>query len=136
MVLMVFDGKLHNFEVTLHIKSSVPPVAQPARKIPFHIRRKIAALKQLKNDDVIEKVEGPTRNWISPLVVIPKHDGTVHLCGEMRMERERHPSLIVNDLMHALNGAKYFSKLDLRSGYHQLLLTEESQYIATFATYK
>ena len=134
-------GKLHNFEAKLHINSSVPPVAQPARRIPFHLSRKVsAALKQLENDDIIEKVEGPTP-WISHLVVIPKHDGTVRLCVDMRManraiERERHPSPTVDDLMHALNGAKYFSKLDLRSGYHQLLLAEESRYITTFATHK
>ena len=54
-------GKLHNFEAKLHINSSVPPVAQPARRIPYHSRRKVsAALKQLENGGIIEKVEAPT----------------------------------------------------------------------------
>ncbi|CAB4013461.1 Retrovirus-related Pol poly [Paramuricea clavata] len=134
-------GKLHNFEAKLHIDSSVPPVAQPARRIPFYLRRKVsAALKQLEKDDIIEKVEGPTP-WISPLVVIPKNDGTVRLCVDMRrancaIQRERHPCPTVDDLIHAMNGAKVFSKLDLRSGYHQLLLAEESRYITTFVTHK
>ncbi|CAB4038802.1 Transposon Ty3-I Gag-Pol poly [Paramuricea clavata] len=134
-------GKLHNFEAKLHVDSSVPPVAQPARRIPFHLRRKVsAALKQLEKDDIIEKVEGPTP-WISPLVVIPKNDETVRLCVDMRrancaIQRERHPCPTVDDLIHAMNGAKVFSKLDLRSGYHQLLLAEESRYITTFVTHK
>ena len=49
---------------------------------------------------------------------------------------ERHPTPTVDDLIHTLNGATVFSKLDLRAGYHQLALAEESQYITMFATHK
>ena len=104
------------------------------------MRRKFSdALQQLENDEIIEKVKGPTP-WISPLVVIPKSDGTVQLCVDMRtanraIQREGHPSPTVDDLINELNGAKVFSKLDLRSGYHQLFLAHESRYITTFATH-
>ena len=105
------------------------------------MRQKVsAALKQLEDDDIIETVEGPTP-WISPLVIITKNDGTVRLCVDMRManhaiQRERHPSPTVDDLINELNGAQVFSKLDLRAGYHQLSLAPESRYITTFATDK
>ena len=134
-------GQLKNFEVKLHIDPTVPPVAQQTRRIRIHLRLKVSdALQQFQDDDIIEKVESPTP-WISPLVVIPKSDGTVWLCVDMRMESraiqpERHPSPTVDDLMNELNGAKVFSKLDLRSGYHQLSLAHESRYITTFATHK
>ena len=49
---------------------------------------------------------------------------------------ERHPNPIVDDLIHNLNGATVFSKLDLRAGYHQIPLTAKSRYITTFATHK
>lgn len=67
--------------------------------------------------------------------------GDVQLCVDMRMankaiNRERHPSPTVDDLIHILNGAMIFSKLDLHSGYHQLSLAPESRYITTFATHK
>ena len=52
------------------------------------------------------------------------------------IQRERHPSPTVDDLINELNGAQVFSKLDTRSGYHQLSLAPESIYITTFATYK
>ena len=52
------------------------------------------------------------------------------------IKRERHPSPTVDDLIHILNGATVFSKLDLRAGYHQLMLAEESRYITTFTTHK
>ena len=134
-------GQLKDFKLKLHIDKTVPPVAQPARKIPFHMRQKVkAAIEKLEQDGIIEKVEGPTP-WVSPLVFTPKKDGDVRLCVDMRManraiQRERHPSSTVDDLVHKLNGATVFSKLDLRAGYHQLLLDEESRYITTFETHK
>ena len=139
----IFDGigQLKDFSVKLHIDPTVTPVAQPARKIPFHMRKQVAdKLKALESQGIIEKATGPTP-WISPLVVIPKKDGDVRLCVDMRMPnrailRERHPTPTVDDLIHTLNGAKVFSKLDLRSGYHQLLLNEDSRYITTFQTHK
>ena len=61
-------GELKDCEVKLHIDQSVPPVAQPARRIPFHMRNKVsAALEQLEQQGIIEKVQGPTP-FVSPEV--------------------------------------------------------------------
>ena len=114
-------GKLKNAEVTLHIDESVPPVAQATRRIPFHMRKAVAKeLINLEEQGIIEKVEGPT----------PKKNGEVHLYIYMRrankaINRERHPSPTVDDLIHNLNGATDFTKLDLRQGYHQVPLSPE-----------
>ena len=139
----IFDGigTLKDVEVKIHIDPSVPPVAQPARRIPFHLRKKVEQeLAQLEQQGIVEKVEGPTP-FVSPLVIVPKKDGDVRLCVDMRManqaiRRERHPTPTVDDLIHSMNGAKVFSKLDLRAGYHQLTLAPESRYITTFSTHK
>ena len=136
-------GKLKNFEVKLHIDENVQPVAQAARRIPFHLRKRVAAtLRDLESQGIIEPVSvGTSTPWVSPVVIIPKNDDTVRLCVDMRMpnraiKRERYPSPTVDDLIHALNGATVFSKFDLRSGYHQLVLSEESRSITTFVTHK
>jgi hypothetical protein len=50
------------------------------------------------------------------------------------IRRVRHPIPTVNDVSFALNGAKFFSKLDLSQAYHQLELDEQSRYITTFST--
>ena len=76
-----------------------------------------------------------------PLVITPKKSGDVRICVDMRManraiNREHHPTPTIDDLIHTLNGATVFSKLDLRAGYHQLTLAPESRYITTFATHK
>ena len=133
-------GKLKGVEVKLHIDTKVPPVAQKARRIPFHLRKKVEhELKILEEQHIIERVDGPTP-WVSPLVLIPKKSGEVRICVDMRrankaITRERYPTPTIDDLIHTLNGATVFSKLDLRSGYHQLTLAPESRYITTFATH-
>ena len=137
MALVTFTG----VEITLHIDTEISPVAQKARRIPFHLRKKVEQeLLTLEQQNIIEKVDGSTP-WVSPLVVIPKKNGDVRLCVDMRMankaiKRERHPVPTVDDLIHTLNGATVFSKLDLQAGYHQLTLAPECRYITTFATHK
>ena len=62
---------LKNYEVKLYIDDTVPPVAQSACQMPFHLRKIVSA-----EQDIIEKVEGPTL-WVLLLVVIPKKNGDV-----------------------------------------------------------
>mgnify|MGYP002804319490 CR=1 FL=1 len=49
--------------------------------------------------------------------------------------RERHITPTMDDIIADLNGAKWFSKLDLNAGYHQLVLLPDSRYITTFMTH-
>lgn len=134
-------GKLKGTEVKLHIDDSVPPVAQQPRRIPFHLRKQVSEeLAQLEKQGIIEKVDGATP-WVSPLVAIPKKNGSVRLCIDMRepnqaIRRERHPTPTIEDLTHILNGATVFSKLDLKAGYHQIPLAPESRYVTTFVTHE
>ena len=73
-------------------------------------------------------------------MAVPKKDGQVRICVDMRQPNEairrvRHPIPTVNDISLSLNGAQYFSKLDLSQAYHQLELDEQSRYITTFSTH-
>ena len=100
-------GQLKNVSVQLHIDTSVKPIAQQPRRIPFHIRQKVEdEIQSLAEKGVIEKVDGPTP-WVSPLVVTPKKNGDVRIRVDMRManraiSRERHPMPTVDDLIHRL----------------------------------
>ena len=51
------------------------------------------------------------------------------------IQRERHLTPTIKEIIKALNGATVFSKLDLNQGYNQLELTPESRYITTFSTH-
>ena len=63
-------GKLKNQNVKLSIDESVLPKAQPQRRIPYHIRDKVTtALKDLENEDVIERVPDDVGTpWVSPIL--------------------------------------------------------------------
>ena len=112
----------------------------PPRRIPFNIRRQVEIkLDELQRLDIIERVSGPTP-WVSPLVVVPKPSGEVRICVDMRrvntaVIRERFPIPTIEDILQDLTGASVFSKLDLRWGYHQIELDEQSRQYTTFATH-
>ena len=135
-------GKLRGTTVKLDIDKTKTPKAQPQRRIPYHIREKVkTALQQLEKEDVIERVpEDEATPWVQPIVAVPKKDGNVRISVDMRLPNEaikrvRHPIPTVNDISVELNGAKYFTKLDLTQAYHQLVLDEQSRYITTFSTH-
>ena len=129
-------------KVTLSIDEAKTPKAQPQRRIPYHVRQKVKiALAQLEKENIIEKVpENEGNPWVSPIVVVPKMDGGVRICVDKRaaneaIKRVSHPIPTVDDVSFELNGAKYFTKLDLSHAYHQLELDENSRPITTFSTH-
>ena len=126
-------GLLKGYELKPHVDESVKPVAQHVRRVPFGLRDKVEKkIDELLDLDIIEEVpEGPP-GWVSPLVVVPKSDGDVRVCVDMRRAneaiiRERHPIPTVEELLYDLNGSAVFSKIDLKCGFHQILLSEESR---------
>ena len=135
-------GKLKTDKVKLNIDTHQAPKAQPQRRIPYHIRQKVEnAIEELEKQDIIERVpESQPTPWVSRIVAVPKKDGGVRICVDMRcaneaIKRVRHPIPTVDDVSFELNGAQYFFKLDLSQAYHQLELEEESRYITTFSTH-
>ena len=135
-------GKLKDVQVKLHIDNSVVPVAHKHRRVPFHLRTKVTEDLQRQLDaDLIERVEGQPTPWVSPIVTPPKKEpGSIRVCVDMRspnkaIQRERHRMPTIDEIITDLNGATVFSKLDLRSGYHQLELHPDSRYITTFSTH-
>jgi glutaredoxin-related protein len=133
-------GTLKDKVIKLHVDKSVKPVRQPHRRIPYHIRMKVEdELEKLERLDIIERVDGPTP-WVSPIVAVPKKDGSIRICVDMReankaIQRERHLTPTLDDILNQLNGACVFSKLDLNAGYHQLLLDVDSRQVTTFTTH-
>ena len=135
-------GKLKNYQVKLHIDEVVPPVAQPHRRVPFHVPKQLE--EQLRRDEelgVMARIEGPTP-WVSPIVVAPKpkSPGKVRVCVDMRQankavkrERHMHVTPTVKEMIGDLNGARVFSKLDLNQGFihHNLRHTHGSHALQT-----
>lgn len=135
-------GNLINTKIKLHINQNIEPIANKHRRIPFHMRKLVETeLMRLEQQDIIERVTGPTP-WVSPIVIVPKqgNPNLIRICVDMKnpnkaILRERHLTPTIEEVIAQLNGATTFSKIDLKDGYHQLTLHEDSRYITTFSTH-
>ncbi|XP_030853873.1 uncharacterized protein K02A2.6-like [Strongylocentrotus purpuratus] len=133
-------GKLKGRQVRLAVDETVKPVAQPVRRTPFGLRKKVEMkIAELIDLDIIEPVERSTP-WVSPVVIVPKRNDEIRLCIDMRrvneaIIRERHPIPTIEEVLQELSISKVFSKIDLKWGYHQLELHPESREVTTFVTH-
>ena len=140
----LFSGKIgcyNRHTIKLHIDTSIQPVQHKLRTVAIPLRAAVA--KEIGNmlaNDIIEPVDGPTP-WVSAIVPVPKQSpGEVRICTDGRaanqaIRRSRHACPTIDDLVVELNNAKIITKLDLKSGYNQLVIEPESRYITTFCTH-
>ena len=84
-------------------------------------------------------IEPSTSSWASPIVLVPKRDGTLRLCVDYRRlnrvtKPDPYPMPRVDDLLDRLGQAKFISTLDLTKGYWQVPVHPESRQQTAFIT--
>jgi transposase InsO family protein len=106
-----------------------PPIRQRAYRMPFSKREECERLVQeMLKDGIIRESDSP---WASGVTLVAKRDGTTRFCIDYRRlnaitRKNSYPVPLVQDVFDAMAGAKIFSTMDLRSGYHQLKMHPDS----------
>ena len=127
-----FQGEFH-----ITLDPTVPPVIHPPCRVPEALREPLKKeLDALIEQGIIAKVEEPT-HWVNSLVWVTESNGTLRLCLDpkdlnLAIKRPQHCIPALDDVLPRLNGAKYFSIVDARSGYWNIKLDHASSLYTTF----
>ncbi|KAJ9567723.1 LOW QUALITY PROTEIN: hypothetical protein OSB04_003689 [Centaurea solstitialis] len=114
-------------EFRIDLVPGATPIAKaPYRLAPSKLKEMLAQLQELLDKGFIRPSTSP---WGAPVLFVKK-DGTMRMCIDHRelnkvTVKNKYPLPRIDDLFDQLEGAKFFSKIDLRLGYHQLKVREE-----------
>ncbi|GJT98169.1 putative reverse transcriptase domain-containing protein [Tanacetum coccineum] len=114
------------FQIDL-IPGAAPVARAPYRLAPSEMKELSEQLKELSDKGFIRPSSSP---WGAPVLFVKKKDGSFRMCIDYRelnklMVKNRYPLPRIDDLFDQLQGSSVYSKIDLRSGYHQLRVREE-----------
>lgn len=137
----VFADEVGQLDGEYHIKvdSTAESVQHLPRRVPVAFRDRLKAeIDCMVSQDVITPVTPPT-TWVSFPVVVPNKDTRLRLCLNPKdlnraIQREHHPLPTIEHVATHMQGAKVFSKLDVRSSFWQVKLDDNSSYLTTFNT--
>ena len=137
-VFTLSNDELGTTDVTHSIDTGDhPPIKQPPRRIPYALRQTV---DEMVDDMLRQEVIQPTSSpWGSPVVLVKKKDGSLRFCVDYRRlnsvtKRDVYPLPRVDDILEALAGARYFSTLDLASGYWQVTMDPAAREKTAFVT--
>jgi hypothetical protein len=140
----VFPEELPGMPPDQHIEFIIEliPRIVPIAQRPYHVNpQELEELKKQLADMLSKGLIHPSASpWGSPVLFVDKRDGTIRLCVDYRWLNEvtiknKYPLPKIEDLFDQLNGAKVFSKIDLRTGYQQLKVRESDIPKIAFTTH-
>ncbi|GJU97705.1 putative reverse transcriptase domain-containing protein [Tanacetum coccineum] len=124
-------------EFKIELVPGAAPVARaPYRLAPSEMKELADQLQELLEKGFIRPSSSP---WGAPVLFVKKKDGTFRMCIDYRelnklTIKNHYPLPRIDDLFDQLQGSSVYSKIDLRTGYHQLRIREEDIPITAFRT--
>jgi hypothetical protein len=125
----------HNIPLLPNAK---PVTKKPYRYSPQQKNEIEKQVTQMLQQGIIQSNVSP---FASPVLLVKKKDGTWRFCVDYRGLNEitvknKYPMPVVEELLDELADAQWFTKLDLRSGYHQIRLVEQDETKTAFRTHQ
>jgi transposase InsO family protein len=113
------------------------PIRQTLRRQPAHYVQEID--RQIDEWVAQGRIEPSQSEWASNVVIVKKKDGSLRFCVDYRQLNEgtikdSYPLPRIDDCLDCLGGATWYSTMDLRSGYHQVVMDERDKHKTTFVT--
>lgn len=134
-------GKIEGFQVKVRVQDGTQPRFHKPRPVPYALKQQVEKeLERPEKNGIISKVD--QSDWAAPIVVVPKKDQSVRICGDYKVtinqciQKEEYPLPNVEDLFATLAGGQVFSKLDLSFAYQQLTLDSQSEQYLVINTHK
>ncbi|GJX36874.1 reverse transcriptase [Tanacetum coccineum] len=127
----------HDHQIPL--MPNTPPINVRPYMYPPNQKDAIEGMvKELMDSGVIRASQSP---FSSPIVMVKKKDGTWRMCIDYKQlnkhtVKDKFPILVIEELINELHGSIVFSKLDLRSGYHQIRMKEDDICKIAFRTHE
>ncbi|KAI3712629.1 hypothetical protein L1987_71189 [Smallanthus sonchifolius] len=124
-------------EFQIDLAPGAAPIARaPYRLTPSELQELSTQLQDLLDKGFIRTSSSP---WGAPVLFVKKKDGTFRMCIDYRelnkvTIKNSYPLPRIDDLFDQLQGSSFYSKIDLRSGYHQLRVREEDISKTAFRT--
>ncbi|GJW38738.1 putative reverse transcriptase domain-containing protein [Tanacetum coccineum] len=114
------------FQIDL-ILGAAPVARAPYRLAPSEMKELSEQLRELSDKGFIRPSSSP---WGAPVLFVKNKDGSFRMCIDYRelnklTVKNHYPLPRINNLFDQLQGSSIFSKIDLRSGYHQLRVREQ-----------
>jgi hypothetical protein len=116
-----------DMEFLIELLPRTPPICKRAYRMP--VNELVELKKQLAELQAKGFIRSSSSPWGAPVLFVEKKDGTQWMCVDYRSLNEvtiknKYPMPQIEDLFDQMKGASVFSKIDLRSGYHQLKIWE------------
>ncbi|GJS38191.1 putative reverse transcriptase domain-containing protein [Tanacetum coccineum] len=123
------------FQIDL-VPGAAPVARAPYRLAPAKMQELSTQLQELSDKGFVRPSSSP---WGAPVLFVKKKDGSFRMCIDYLelnklTVKNRYPFLRIDDLFDQLQGSRVFSKINLRSGYHQLRVREEDISKTAFRT--
>ena len=95
-------------------------------------------VNEMEERGIVQPSSSP---WASPVVLVPKKDGSMRFCVDFRRlnsitRKDVYPLPRVDDILDTLGNAQYFTTLDLASGYWQVPLDDDARPKSAFTTHQ